>query len=300
MFALIDISPLLFTLSVVAFCSCSGNSGAETRMGTDTDTDTIPYAVKELMRSVTDNDSAAFARIVSYPLERPYPLRDIEDSVQMKSYYSTLVDDSLHSVISKASSGDWESAGWRGWSMRKGDYVWVDESVYEIPYMSKKEMSDRHKLAALEIKSLSPDLRGPWIPEGCLIDNNNGTIYRIDSDSTITDDGVAEKPMYRLAIYRKGDNLRKRPAKVLKGHKHTEGSAGGFSYIFSEAGIAQSDSATYMIEAYGEEDGRPSLYHRKQKHPLSRIYWLDEISKDSMTNKALKTEKRHKTNKAQK
>lgn len=264
----------LMLLAMVTACS---NSPRTASAPEPLNPDSVPQNVIQLVENVQRDDSAAFAGLVSYPIERPYPLKDIADSVEMKKYYTTLVDDSLKRVIANSKTSEWSENGWRGWTVRDGQYLWIDDKVYEIPYMSAKEVSKRRELAKREIQTLPADMRAGWMPEGCLIDLSDGTVYRIDSDST-----AASRPM-RLAVYDRGKGLRKHPAKTLRGERRTEGTAGNITYVFSE--IQGNDSTAYLIEAYSEEDGQPRLYHRKKSRPLKRAYWLEIIPADSTSTK---------------
>lgn len=64
--------------------------------------DSLPEEVQSVIRAVVNNDSVAFSSLVNYPLARPYPLHDIKDSVEMRSYFPVLVDDSLRKVIAES------------------------------------------------------------------------------------------------------------------------------------------------------------------------------------------------------
>ncbi|MDE6378204.1 MAG: hypothetical protein K2K72_05610, partial [Duncaniella sp.] len=55
-------------------------------------TRSVPDEVRPVAEALLADSAAAFASAVSYPLDRPYPLHAIEDSVQMVNYYPTMVD----------------------------------------------------------------------------------------------------------------------------------------------------------------------------------------------------------------
>ena len=123
--------------------------------------DSLPTEVKLLVRAIADDDSVGFANMVSYPLQRPYPLRDIDGADQMKSYYKELVDDSLRNVITQAEPKRWSKYGWRGWTLDDGRYIWVDEGVYDVQYLSQKEIKMIDSLIREEILSIEAGISVP-------------------------------------------------------------------------------------------------------------------------------------------
>ena len=59
------------------------------------------------MRALADGDAAGFASLCVYPIVRPYPLKDIEDSLSMVDYFPILVDAPLREKMKKGKVGDW-------------------------------------------------------------------------------------------------------------------------------------------------------------------------------------------------
>ena len=232
--------------------------------------DSLPAAVKHLVKAVADGDKQSFASLVSYPVLRPYPLHDIPDSAAMLNYYDTLVDDSLRSVLTQAPPQAWEQYGWRGWSVDGGQYVWVDEAVYSIDYTSAAERANRQSLVKKEMESLVPELRAGWEPVACMRAVNSGRVMRIDEKTD--DDG---QPVYRLAIYTSPAAMRGKPEALFTGYMEAEGTAQIISYNFTgPSGV----SATYMPEAADGSDpvvdfsvpGKPDVTVTVQP-----AYWLD-------------------------
>lgn len=272
----------------LAMAGCSRGSAKTAGRDPVAGMDSLPEEVRDVIRAVINNDSVAFSGLVSYPLSRPYPLHDIMDSVQMCMYYPVMVDDSLRKVIAESAPEDWGEDGWRGWTVGNGNYLWIDGALYEVGYISDEERTRRNDLITREIRSLSPELRGGWIPEWCMSDPVDGTIYRIDADSLMTVSGEVTPGLYRLAIYMKGADLRGKPMRVIKGHKDIEGTAGAVLYYFGESGassgkISDIDAypSEYVIEAFSADTGKPRL-HRQGKdgraaadRDLQRVYWLE-------------------------
>lgn len=287
--------PLSFLLIVpVLLSGCGKPAGKD---GSTPASDSIPAPVEKIVAAVSADDSVGFASMVSYPLQRPYPLKDIETPEEMKSYYKVLVDDSLHKVMKKAKSSDWSESGWRGWTLDNGQYVWVGDSLYEVTYVSLREDSLRKALQAKEIASLAPSLRKGWRPEFVMQDPEAGTLYRIDVDSAakisdadleVSDNSVS----YRLVIYPNRAEMRNAPKDILRGRRVVEGSEGIVSYWFDSSSVVVApDSAEVFIEAAAPDTGRPRI-HRKMKKgskresmdiDLKKVYWLDVLPTDTVT-----------------
>ena len=120
--------------------SCDRGGAPKSRLDRLMENDSIPATVKQLVRSVADGDSIQFARLVSYPLKRPYPLHDIENADQMAHYYREMVDDSLRNAILESSPEDWGEYGWRGWSVNfvlPGVSIMVQISMLIISKLQK-------------------------------------------------------------------------------------------------------------------------------------------------------------------
>lgn len=259
-------------MAIVPLAGCSNNTSSPSASSVFS-SDSIPQSVKELVKAVDKDDSVKFASLVSYPLSRPYPLHDIENEKQMKSYYSVMVDDSLKSVIRTSKADNWSDAAWRGWTLHDGQYVWLDENLYDVPYLSAKEKNQRAQLIREELASLHPELGTDWNPEFCLKSPVNGTIYRVDAKNV---DGVDK---YRMAIYDKGVSLRDKPSQIIFGVKDEEGSADTPSYIFAGA---NGEQLVFSPDDPGVDDGSGMQINittpDSHRHiSVEKTYWLDNL-----------------------
>lgn len=223
----------------------------------------LPGNVAGVTVSLCDNDAAAFASMVRYPLERPYPLHDIVDSVAMVAYYHVMVDDSLRAMAARPDSA-WSEYGWRGWAMGDGS-VWVDDDgVYDVPYMSAAEKKRYDALVAEEMASLPPSMRDGYTPVGCWRDTAGPAVYRIDRKGDT----------YRLAVYDGGARRLAAPDRVLTGRREVEGSVGDIRYEFAD-GPRQAELIPYAAS----DDDTPLLTLTDSRGSrdiaLAPAYWLD-------------------------
>lgn len=272
---LIKISNILLALTLgILTTGCGQHPTTEvdaTTVEAIESSDSIPAGVKRLVRIVADNDSDGFAQLVSYPLQRPYPLRDIDNAEEMKRYYRDIVDDSLRNVIIHARPERWNQNGWKGWTIDDGRYVWIDESLFDVQYISQKELKKIDSLTNEEVKSINPRIRDGWRPVLCLRDKSNRRVYRID---TRVKDIEHTPHHYRLAVYGDKADLRGLPALLLDGVMESEGTAGTVIYRFQDK-----EGKELVLEPDAPDSGYPVLIEPNDSViELNRAYWHELVN----------------------
>lgn len=270
---------ILPLFAAAAICGAVG-SGCHEGDG-KVDPQTLPEDVRPVAIAIMNEDPHTLASLVSYPLERTYPLRDIRDSADMVRYAPILMDDSIRKVISHAPDTVWHQVGWRGWTIDNGEYLWIDGGkIYAVNYVSRRERQMLDSLRQAEISSLEPSMRKGWIPVTCMIDSTSGAIFRIDE----REDG--DSASYRLAGYRSGENLNGRPTIVLYGSLQLQGSMGNRFYIFQDS---EGNKAAYSPD-YDGMDTVPTLeldrHGKASFYRPTRAYWLDHVH-DSTAPKSI-------------
>lgn len=251
-------------ISSVAFTSCH-DAKAEKDSSDSSYSDPRPdKALNELMRSLAENDAPGFAALCVYPIPRPYPLKSIEDSISMVDYFPIIADDSLRDYMRKSKLEDWESYGWRGWSVGDAHPIWYNEGVQIIDYVSPAESGLQKILAREEIMSLAPQFREGWAPVMTLIEVDGDKVFRIDSK----DDS------YRLMGFDKAEQMREIPSILMTGSVSKEGSAGYAIYTFTDPSGSQ---AEFLPDA--EPPVKIYIKHPKLKkedsYEVQPGYWRD-------------------------
>lgn len=267
------------SLSLLFFIAC-GKQGNASRSGEQlaVDSDSIPTEVKNLIRAVQTGDRKEFADMVTYPLERPYPLHDIEDASGMEAYYPVLVDDSLKNVITGSSASDWEEMGWRGWTLNSGT-LWMEEGLYAVNNLSHRERQMLDSLLRRDKETLPASMRDGWKPENCFVSDNGAYVYRLDLATAPTSDDDEDE--CRLSIFKSPVRAGSRPFKVLVGSKEVEGSGSYTHYSFEDGDgtdielwpypMSSDDESAYILYQKDDEDtGR--------KEWIRKGYWLDMIN----------------------
>lgn len=233
----------------------------------------FPSPVAKAAMAIISDDSTAFAEVCIYPIERPYPLRDIETPKQMSSYYNIIADDSLKKTVRESKPEQWIDYGWRGYSLKDGEYVWIDEKIYDIPYISAQEQHLLDSLRKEEMLSLPAEMRKGWIPTVCLEDSVSQIIYRIDNRENAQEDTDS---VYRISIYENRAKLRHHPHRHLSGRAHSEGSAGVRTILFT---ATSGDSIIYYPDDRTDNGKYPMEWHKKGKSPdaiyVKKVYWRD-------------------------
>ncbi len=223
---------------------------------------------KAITSAICGSDAQAFASLCRYPISREYPIHDIEDSVGMVRYFSTLVDDSLKNVLKGSSCDDWGDIAWRGSTVLDGSYLWYDNGkIYAIPYQSQNELELLDSLRRADMSTLPDGMSEGWVPESCMTDSL-GTVYRIDK--------LIDESGYRLMVFANDKEISNMsPSKRLTGELEIQGSAATHVYIFPDTNGTTWSIINFLYEdlltLYKENDEK----NTKSKMPLKKSYWLD-------------------------
>lgn len=254
---------------IIAFCSCGHKSTDRFEMD---ETDTADMVVAEencglshfsdtlsdgkyhqmILEAIANGDKQTFAKMVSYPLYRPYPVHDIETEEQMIRYFDTLFDKQFRQQIAKLDSNSWDNVGWRGCMVLDGE-IWDDSHIIYVNYSSPLEQHYAEYLRKKDMSRLHPSLRGNWKPYyGCQLDdsaypNFEYSFARVDVS---TDHDPDKEPSFRVAVFKKGTKASDAPAVVLFGERIIEGS------MLLESLSFKSAEYTVIIVMEDVEDGK--------------------------------------------
>lgn len=259
-----------FAVTAVVFSSLSivschdanaGKESAESSLGEPRPDE----ALDKLMRSLAEGDAPGFAALCVYPVIRPYPLKDIEDSLAMVDYFPILVDTPLRERMKKGKLDEWTNYGWRGWSIGDDRPIWFDEGVQFIDYQSPAETGLRKMLAREELKTLAPAYRDGWTPVMTLIQTDGRSVIRIDS----------KDDQYRMMAYDNTVDVSGTPSIFLLGTLREEGSAGSRMFEFSDsvgtkAEYSPDSEASDRVFIYGPNVDRKEINVRQG-------YWRDVV-----------------------
>jgi hypothetical protein len=183
--------------------------------------------VRPFWNAVQNNDRKTIIDLIHYPLNRQYPIPQINNKLEMNERYETLFDETLLNMIKNSSiETDWSDMGWRGIMLGNGK-VWIDYDgkIIGVNYQSPQETILRKNII-IEIKNnLHKSLINFVEPVlSCKTEN-----YKIRID--LLDD----KYNYRLSIWSKGKEQSDIPDIVLlNGERIPDGSGGNHLYLFND------------------------------------------------------------------
>jgi hypothetical protein len=101
-------------------------------------------------RSLKDNNKVKLSKLVSYPLEREYPIPDIRNEREFIARFDQVFDQSLSRIIVNSNiRKDWNEVGWRGIMLNDGD-LWLDHDgkISSVNYQSNAEKNLKNQIAA--------------------------------------------------------------------------------------------------------------------------------------------------------
>lgn len=241
--------------------------------------------IQNIMNSIVKGDKQRFASLCRYPIERDYPLPDIENAEQMVEYFDTLFDRSYRRELAKETTDDKVNHGWRGYSLNK-ETLWIYDSLYAVHYSSPKEKRKLNRLRNKEMQTLNTKMRGKgWKPYACYKDITDNAYIRIDAKGAYD---------FRLAIYNTGLKASDLP-KTIKYGKLSDNwgrvsSEDGHMTAFREPslcfyfGKGKDCVCIYASVFIYNEDGTVDMFwendESKKSHRLKPCYWLDEIKKN--------------------
>lgn len=216
-----------------------------------------------ILEAIANGDKQTFAKMVSYPLSRPYPLPDIETEGQMVRYFDTLFDEQFRQRIAKLDSNSWDNVGWRGSMILDGE-IWDTDPVICVNYSSPLEQRYAEFLRKKDMSRLHPSLRGSWKPYSCYCFDESdypSLKYSVARVDVSTDHNPETEPSFRVAIFKKGTKASDAPAIVLFGERTIEGS------MHLETLYFKSDKYVVTIIPEDVSDGKSycSIYNRVER-----------------------------------
>ena len=123
------------------------------------------YIVNRFIRSVTARDRTALAEIISFPIERNYPLPSIRTKEEFLANFEEVIGEEFTKTIAESDHYDCGRLGWRPLSILRADgrgpLVWFDDygNVGRIWYETEIARRKRIRLVEIERNQLHPSLR---------------------------------------------------------------------------------------------------------------------------------------------
>lgn len=81
--------------------------------------------IHELTKNICQDNRQAVARMIAYPLNQPYPLKNITNASELLKHYDRVFPRTLRAKLDTSRIEDWSQVGWRGVMFDCGD-IWID------------------------------------------------------------------------------------------------------------------------------------------------------------------------------
>ena len=94
------------------------------------------------------NNVNDISNMISYPLQREYPIPGIKNKKEFRQRFSEVFDKILIGQIARSKTAQWTEVGWRGIMLDNG-LVWIDSysgKILAVNYKSPFEKNLREKL----------------------------------------------------------------------------------------------------------------------------------------------------------
>lgn len=223
--------------------------------------------VEYFVDCIKDKDIEKLDSIISYPIQRPYPIPPIRNKQEFKNRYSEIFDDSLTSLIANSNiKEDWSDVGWRGIMLLNG-IVWIDYDgrLITTNYTSDKEKSIEEKWIKYEKSLLYTDLKEFKKP-----------IHTIETDKFIVRIDLLENQKYRYASWSKESDISNKPDLVINNGEWTpDGNGGNHHFTFTNG----EHNYTVYVYVLGSDETPPFYLevNKKDKVIVNQPALLKEL-----------------------
>lgn len=97
-------------------------------------------SIQKLINTFKEKNKIKIADLISYPLSREYPLKDIKNKNDLLQRFDDIFDRRLMNHVTKSKISNWSEVGWRGIMLDNGT-LWIDDDgkIKTVNYQSSKE-----------------------------------------------------------------------------------------------------------------------------------------------------------------
>ena len=117
--------------------------------------------IQKVIRLFQQKDIDKIATIMSFPLERQYPIPSIKNKKEFKQRFNEVFDDTLISKIANSTIDQWSEMGWRGIMLANG-VIWIElytGKIITVNYQSDFEKKLKNELIAKEKEIVHASLK---------------------------------------------------------------------------------------------------------------------------------------------
>lgn len=219
-------------------------------------------SIQKLIKLFQTKNVDGISKIISYPLNREYPIPAVKNEADFKKRFNMIFDQKLIGIITSSKIDQWSEVGWRGIMLDRGD-LWIetDGTITALNYQSEFETKQKKDLIAKQKTKLHASLKSFLVP-----------VYKFKTKNYLIriDEQVNNK--YRYASWKIGNSESSKPDLILTdGEWENDGTGGNhtitfkkgeFNYIIYRGIIGEKNSAeiSLTVEQKGkiilQQDGK--------------------------------------------
>jgi hypothetical protein len=209
-------------------------------------------SIQKLINTFKAKDKAKIADLISYPLRRQYPLKDVQNKNDLIKRFDDIFDKDFLDKVAKSKISDWSEVGWRGIMLDDGA-LWIndDGKIVTVNYQSSKEKQLLVNAIQADNNQLPKSLQDFEKPAYLIFTKN----YKIRIDEKA--EGI-----YRYAAW-KIKNAKSEPDIIIEnGVMEFQGSGGnhtitfknnGYTYVVSINVIGTADDPDATLEVLKDD-----------------------------------------------
>ncbi|QDP86614.1 hypothetical protein FNJ88_01410 [Chryseobacterium sp. SNU WT5] len=196
--------------------------------------------IEKIINTFKENNIDIIASMVKYPLNREYPLPNINNREALKIRFNEVFDQELIERIAHSKVDQWSDVGWSGIMLDRG-VLWIDSDggqILAVNHQTDLERKLLEKLIAKDKESLAPSLRHFKSP-----------VYKILTKRYLIRIDELNNSKYRYTSWKIGQNESSKPDLILNnGELVFEGSGGNHDIIFRNGNYEYEVSRNIIAE----------------------------------------------------
>ncbi len=182
-------------------------------------------AIKSIIQYTKTNNVEKLKTLVLYPLEREFPIPNIQNEEEFVKRYEEVFDPHFKNLLIHSNiNSDWSIVGWRGIMFNRG-MMWLEEQdgkIRSINYQSQFEYNSRLDLIEKDKKSLHKSIRDFESP-----------VLHFKTDSYRVRIDKLKNGSFRYTVWSIESHKKDRPDLVINdGKKVSKGNGGNHDYEF--------------------------------------------------------------------
>ena len=181
--------------------------------------------IQKLIKLCQTKNVDGISKIISYPLNREYPIPVVKNEAELKKRFNQIFDKKIIDLISNSKIDQWSKVGYRGIMFDDGN-LWIesDGEIKALNYQSDFEISQKKSLINNDREKLFSSLKVFKSPT-----------YKIKTKSYLIRIDELNNGKYRYASWKIGKSEAAKPDLILtNGQLKFDGSGGNHTIIFKK------------------------------------------------------------------